>query len=51
MPTGPGATALAKPEAEPADDGGAAVGAHHQHAALGGRALEGDLLLDAARCR
>ena len=40
-------------EAQPdaADDGGAAVGSHDEHAALGGRALEGDLVLERARCR
>ncbi len=46
MPTGPGETALAKPRPEPADDGGAAVGAHHEQPALGGGPLERDLLLD-----
>src|SRR5690606_26380132 len=33
-------------ESEPADHGGAAVGAHHQHATLGGGPLERDLLVE-----
>ena len=44
MPTGPGSTAFGEPEPDPADDGGAAVGTHDQQAALGGGALERDLL-------
>ena len=46
MPTGPGLDDVGEAEAEAADDRGAAVGAHHQQAALGGGLLERDLLLD-----
>ena len=41
-----GGRRVGEAQAEPADDGGAAVGAHHEHAALGGGPLEGDLLRD-----
>ena len=43
---GPGCDDVGEAEAEAADDGGAAVGPHHQQAALGRDPLERDLLLD-----
>ena len=46
-----GAGGVGEAEPEAADDRGAAVGAHHQQAALGGGPLERDLLLERARCR
>ena len=41
-----GLDGVGEAEAEAADDGGAAVGAHHQQAALGGGPLERDLLVE-----
>ena len=46
MPDRPGLDDVGEAEPEPADDRGAAVGAHHQQPALGRDPLEGDLLLD-----
>ena len=42
-----GARGVGEAERDPADDRGAAVGAHEQHVGLGGRVLERDLVLDA----
>ena len=45
-PRGPRRTTLAKPSPTPAEHRGAALGSHHQQAALGAAALERDLVLE-----
>ena len=45
-PDRPRSDDVGEPEPDPADDGGAAVGAHHQQIAGGGVLLEGELLLE-----